>query len=63
MEREMDSFIDKQTELRKIKRCMRLRKIGMCEVMKDNSMEDGFQHRDDQFTLKEKCGERIHVAN
>jgi hypothetical protein len=35
---------------------MRLRKIGMCEVMKDNSMEDGLQHRDDKSSLKEKCG-------
>ena len=54
MEREMDSFIDKETELKKLKRCMRLRNIGVCEVMKDNSMEDGLQHRDEQSALKDK---------
>jgi hypothetical protein len=35
----------------------------MCEVMKDNSMEDGLQHRDEQSALKEKCAEGIHDAN
>ena len=37
-------------------RCMRLRKIGVCELMKDNSMEDGLQHRDEKSSLKEKWG-------
>ena len=32
---------------------MQLRKIGAGEVMKDNSMEDGIQHRDEQSTLME----------
>jgi hypothetical protein len=27
---------------KKIKECMQLRKIGMCEVMKVKAMEDGF---------------------
>ena len=44
----------RKTKLKKIKICMRLRKTGVCEVMKDNSMEDGLQHRDDQSVLKEK---------
>jgi hypothetical protein len=45
--------LTRKIELKKIKRCMRLRKIGMCEVMKDKSMEDGLQHRDEQSALKE----------
>jgi hypothetical protein len=32
---------------------MRLRKIGMCEVMKDKEMEDGLQHKNDKSTLKD----------
>ena len=39
---------------------MKLRKIGLCEVMKDNSMEYGLQHRDEQSILKEKWEEIIH---
>jgi hypothetical protein len=34
----------------------------MCEVMKDNSMEDGLQHRDEKSALKEKWG-NIHDTN
>jgi hypothetical protein len=30
--------------------------------MKDNSMEDGLQHRDDKSSLKENWEERIHDA-
>jgi hypothetical protein len=56
MERELDSFIDKENELKKIKRCMQLRKVGMCEAMKDKAMEHGLQHMDDQCALKEKWG-------
>jgi hypothetical protein len=41
---------------------MRLRKIGVCKVMKDNSMEDGLQHKDDQSALKEKWEEIIDDA-
>ena len=52
MEREMDSFIEKEN-LKKLKRCMRLGNICMCKVMKDKSMEDGIQHSDEQSALKE----------
>jgi hypothetical protein len=30
------------------KRCMRLRKIGVCEVMKDKAMESGLHDMDDE---------------
>ena len=30
---------------KKIKECMQLRKIGVCEVMKVKAMEDGFNTR------------------
>jgi hypothetical protein len=32
-------LLTRKNELKKIKRCMRLRKIGVCEVMKDKAME------------------------
>jgi hypothetical protein len=35
----------KEKEGKKIKECMQLRKIGMCEVMKVKAMEDGFNTR------------------
>ena len=60
MEREMDSFIDKEKEPERRKWCVQLRKIGVCEVMKDKEMEDGIQHRDDQSSLKENSEERMH---
>ena len=50
----------RQNEWKKIKGCMRIRKIGVCEVMKDKEMEDRPHHRDDQCALKERCEERIH---
>ena len=41
---------------------MQVRKIGMYKVMKDNSMEDGLQHRDDEGIAKKKCEEITHDA-
>jgi hypothetical protein len=35
---------------------MRLRKIGMCEVMMDKAMEDGFNTGMTNVRLKEKWG-------
>ena len=59
MERELVLFrrqtrMEKWTE--KIKGCMQLRKIGMCEVMTDKVMESGLQDMDDEGALKEKYG-------
>ena len=56
-----DGFIQKinwngKNELKKIKRCMQLRKIGMCEVMTYKVMESGLQDMDDEGALKEKYG-------
>ena len=35
---------------------MQLRKIGMCEVMKDKAMESRIQDMDGEGALKEKYG-------
>ena len=43
-------------ELKNIKGCMQLRKIGMCEVMTDKAMESGIQDIDDEGALKERYG-------
>ena len=42
---------------------MQLRKIGMYEFMKDNSMEYWLQQTDGQSPLKEKMEEDNHDAN
>ena len=50
MERELVLFgrkNGKEKELKKIKGCMQLRKIGVCEVMMDKVMESGIQDMDD----------------
>ena len=41
-------------ELKNIKGCMQLRKIGMCEVMIYKAMESGLQGMDGEGALKEK---------
>jgi hypothetical protein len=41
-------FIRKKYELKIRKRCMRLRKIGVCEVMMDKEMKGGLQYMDDE---------------
>ena len=60
MERELVFFsegkLEWQNELKNIKGCMQLRKIGMCEVMTDKAMESGLQDKDDEGALKEKYG-------
>ena len=59
MERELVSFRSKlewQNVLKKINRCMQLRKICMSEVMIDKAMESGLQYMDDEGALKEKYG-------
>jgi hypothetical protein len=38
----------RKNEWKKIKRCMRIRKIGVCEVMKDKAMESGLHDMDDE---------------
>ena len=45
-----------KNELKKIKGCMQLRKIGMCEVMTDKAMESGLQDMDGEGALKKKYG-------
>ena len=43
-----------RNKLKRIKECMRFRKIGVHEVMKDKVMEDGLQHKDGLGVWKEK---------
>jgi hypothetical protein len=38
----------RQNEWKNTKRCMRLRKVGACEVMKDKVMESGLHDMDDE---------------
>ena len=45
-----------KNELKNIKGCIQLRKVGMCEVMTDKAMESGFQDMDDEGALKEIYG-------
>ena len=45
-----------ENELKNIKGCMQLKKIGMCEVMTDKAMEIGLQDMDDEGALNEKYG-------
>jgi hypothetical protein len=42
-----------KNELKRIKECMQLRKVGMHEVVKDKAMENGLQDMDDQYALNE----------
>ena len=42
--------------MKKIKGCMQLRNIGMCEFMIDKVMESGLQGMDDEGALKVKYG-------
>ena len=59
-----DGFIEKKKwkgkrgkdEMKNIKGCMQLRKIGMCEVMADKAMESGLQDMDDEGAMKDKYG-------
>jgi hypothetical protein len=71
MERELNGFIRKanwegkkaKNELKKrIKECMQLRKIGMCEVMKDKAMEDGFNTWMTNHALKEKWRRSVKMV-